>query len=195
VISLSSTALGGFDVRKIARPAMRDLADLSKASVGPGVRERLSVCYVECFRSSAAISLNNDAGSRISVAASAMGRAYIAVCGAEERAAFYDGLKGLDYFAWPQLRDGLDKTMDKYRTLGCCTSFGEWSDTVSAIAAGFRPVGRMPAVAINCGGPTVIPIRVSRVRASAPHRGRSRPRWRDGRLTTGSDPDPHWRNV
>jgi DNA-binding IclR family transcriptional regulator len=191
MISLSSTALGGLDVRKIARPAMRDLADLSKASVGVGVRERLSMCYVECPRSSAAISLNNDAASRISVAASAMGRAYIAVCGAEERAASYDDLKGLHYFAWPKLCDGLDE----YRTLGRCTSFGEWPDTVSAIAVGLRPGGGMPALAINCGGPTVIPIRDSGARAPAPHRGRSRPRRRDGRLTTGSDPDPHWRNV
>jgi DNA-binding IclR family transcriptional regulator len=156
LISLSSTALGGLDVRKIARPAMRDLADVSKASVGLGVRERLSMCYVECLRSSAATSLSNDVGSRISAATSAMGRAYIAVRGAEEGAAIYDSLKGEDYFAWPQLRDGLDKEMDEYRTLGCCTSFDEWQDTVSAIALGFRPGGGLPAMTINCGAPTVI---------------------------------------
>jgi DNA-binding IclR family transcriptional regulator len=141
LISLSSTALGGLDVRTIARPAMRDLADVSKASVGLGVRERLSMCYVNCLRSSAATSLSNDVGSRISVATSAMGRAYIAVCGAEEGAAIYDGL---------------DKEMDEYRTLGCCASLDEWQDTVNAIAVGFRPGGGLPAMAINCGGPTVI---------------------------------------
>lgn len=156
LISLSTTALGGLDVRRLARPAMRDLADFAKASVGLGIRERLSMCYVECQRSSAAISLNNDVGSRIAIATSAMGRAYFAVCTSHERAEICDQLQGLDSVAWPRLRASLDRALEEHQSLGCCTSFGDWQETVSAIAIGFNPGGGLPPMAINCGGPTII---------------------------------------
>src|SRR3954469_7739168 len=55
LIALSSTALGGLDVRHIARPALREVANFANASVGLGVRDRLSMRYVDCQRGPAAI--------------------------------------------------------------------------------------------------------------------------------------------
>ena len=156
LIALSSTALGGLDVRHIARPALREVANFANASVGLGVRDRLSMRYVDCQRGPAAIALNLDIGSRISLPRSAMGRAYLAVCDARERAAIYDELCALDLVAWPRLRDSIERAIAEYREIGCCTSFGAWQDEVSAIAVGFHPGGGLPAMAVNCGGPTVI---------------------------------------
>lgn len=156
LIALSSVALGGLDVRQIARPALHALAQATNASVALGVRDRLSMRYVECLRSPAAISLNLDVGSRISLARSSMGRAYIAVCSERERAAIYDEFQSLDSLAWPALRDSLDKAVAQHRDIGCCTSFGEWQDTVSAIAIGFHPGGGLPPMSVNCGAPTII---------------------------------------
>ncbi len=156
LIALSSIALGGLDVRQIARPALRELATFSNASVGLGVRDRLSMRYVECLRGPAAISLNIDVGSRLNIARSAMGRAYVAVSSARERAAIYEELQALDPLAWPKVRASLDKAVAEYQEIGCCTSFGEWQETVSAIAVGFHPGGGLPPMAVNCGAPTVI---------------------------------------
>jgi DNA-binding IclR family transcriptional regulator len=155
-IALGSMALGGLDVRHIARPALRAVAQAANASVGLGVRDRLSMRYVDCQRGPAAISLNLDIGSRISLARSAMGRAYIAVCSDQERGALYEEIKAYDPLAWPALRAGLDRAVEEHRETGCCTSFGEWQDTVSAIAVGFHPGGGLPPMSINCGAPTVI---------------------------------------
>ena len=149
-------ALGGLDVRQIARPALRAVAQAANASVGLGVRDRMSMRYVECLRGPAAISLNLDVGSRISLARSAMGRAYIAVCSERERAMIYDELHNPDSLSWPALRESLDKAVAEHREIGCCTSFGEWQDTVSAIAVGFHPGGGLPPMSVNCGAPTVI---------------------------------------
>ena len=52
------------------------------AGVGVGGGE---VAPGECQRGPAAISLNLDTGSRISLARSAMGRAYVAICPERER--------------------------------------------------------------------------------------------------------------
>ncbi|MEE7503158.1 IclR family transcriptional regulator [Methylobacterium sp. C33D] len=155
-IALSSAALGGLDIRAIARPVLRAVAEAANASVGLGVRDRLSMRYVDCQRGPAAISLNLDTGSRISLARSAMGRAYVAVCPDRERAGLYEDLKALDPVAWPALRAGLDRAVEEHRELGCCTSFGEWQETVCAIAVGFHPGGGLPPMAVNCGAPTVI---------------------------------------
>ena len=155
-IALSSAALGGLDVRAIARPALRAVAEAANASVGLGVRDRLSMRYVDCQRGPAAIALNLDTGSRISLARSAMGRAYVAVCPERERAAIYEDLKALDPVAWPAVRAGLDGAVAEHREIGCCTSFGAWQETVCAIAVGFHPGGGLPPMAINCGAPTVI---------------------------------------
>jgi DNA-binding IclR family transcriptional regulator len=156
LIALGSTALGGLDVRRIARPALRELANFSTVSAGLGIREGLSMCYVECSRGQAAISLNNDVGTRLPIASTSMGRAYLAVCAPQERAAIYHELEGLDFVAWSKLRERLDRSLIEYREIGCSTSFGDWQDPVSAIAVGFQPGGGLPPMAINCGGPTVI---------------------------------------
>ena len=155
-IALSSAALGGLDVRGIARPALRAVAEAANASVGLGVRDRLSMRYVDCQRGPAAIALNLDTGSRLSLSRSAMGRAYVAVCSEREREAIYDDLEALDPVAWPGVRERLDRAVAEHREIGCCTSFGEWQETVCAIAVGFHPGGGLPPMAVNCGAPTVI---------------------------------------
>ncbi|MGO4735899.1 IclR family transcriptional regulator [Bosea sp. 2KB_26] len=156
LIALGATALAGLDVRQIARPGMQELADFAKASVGLGVRDRLSMRYIECCRGEVAIALNIDTGSRISMARSAMGRAYLAACDAAERQTIMDDFRSVDDTAWPSLREGIEQALEEYRLTGCVRSFGDWQPTVSAIAVAFHPGGGLPPMTINCGAPTVI---------------------------------------
>ncbi|MFG1302927.1 IclR family transcriptional regulator [Xanthobacter autotrophicus] len=156
LMALSTVALGGLDVRQIARPAMRELANFSNATVGLAVRDRLSMRYVECMRGPAAISLNIEVGVRMSMVRSSIGRAFISALTPTERAPLFEELRMLDPLAWPKVREALEKAMHDHATLGCCCSFGEWQESVSAIAVGFRPGGGLPPMAINCGAPTVI---------------------------------------
>lgn len=156
VLALGATMLARLDVRSVARPFMQDLADFSRGSVGLGTRDRLSVLYVECAHGKAAISLTLDVGSRISIAASAMGRAFLAACREEERAPILQELAALDEVAWPRSRAGIDKAIRDQQELGCCCSFGEWQENVNAIAVGFRPGGGLPPMAMNCGGPATV---------------------------------------
>ncbi len=152
-LSLGSTALARMDIRQMARPLMQELADASKAMVSLGTRDRLSMIYVENCRSTSALTLSLDVGSRIPIATTAMGRAYLAVASERERAAIFDDLAALDELAWPALKRGIDKALGEVATLGVACSFGDWQPDVNAIAVGFDPGGGMPLMAINCGGP------------------------------------------
>jgi DNA-binding IclR family transcriptional regulator len=153
-LSLGSAMLARLDVRQIARPMMQELADASRSMVSLGTRDRLSMIYVENCRSSAALTLSLDVGSRIPVATSAIGRAWLAVISERERQDFMERIQEIDEVAWPEIRDGVDRAVNDYSTLGVTCSFGEWQKDVNGIARAFQPGGGLPPMAINCGGPS-----------------------------------------
>jgi DNA-binding IclR family transcriptional regulator len=153
VLALGSAMLARMDVRQTARPLMQELADRSQSMVSLGMRDRLSMIYVENCRSESALTLSLDVGSRIPLASTAMGRAYLAVCSETQRAALMDRIRDREPQAWPQVRERIERALAEYRELGCCTSFGEWQKEVNAIAIAFHPPGGRTVMAINCGGP------------------------------------------
>jgi DNA-binding IclR family transcriptional regulator len=152
-LALGSTMLARMDIRQLARPLMQELADHSQAMVSLGVRDRLSMIYVENCRSNAALTLSLDVGSRIPIAPTAMGRAYLAGCTEAERASLMERLKARDEAMWRKVSGGIEAACTEYRELGVCTSFGDWQKDVNAIAVAFRPPHGRSLMAINCGGP------------------------------------------
>lgn len=152
-LGLGSAMLSRLDIRKLARPLMQELADFSGGTVSLGARDRLSMIYVEHCRSSAAFSLTLDIGSRIPVATSAIGRAWLAVATEPERLAFLEQVREIDDLAWPQIRRGIDQALEDHRTLGVTCSFGDWQKDVNGIARGFEPGNGIATMALNVGGP------------------------------------------
>jgi DNA-binding IclR family transcriptional regulator len=152
-LALGSAMLARLDIRQLARPLMQELADFSHTMVSLGMRDRLSMIYVENCRSQAALTLRLDVGARIPIASTAMGRAYLAEVSGSERNDILERVRELDELAWPTLRDRVARAVEEYQTLGVCTSFGDWQPDVNAIALAFRPSENAPPLSINCGGP------------------------------------------
>lgn len=153
-LSLGSAMLARLDVRQIARPLMQELADFSRATVSLGTRDRLSMVYIENCRSSSALTISLDVGSRIPVTTSAMGRAWLAVASEKDRRDVMERAEELDEIAWPAVRAGIEKAIEDHRTLGVTCSFGDWQKDVHGIARAFHPGGGLPPMSINCGGPS-----------------------------------------
>jgi DNA-binding IclR family transcriptional regulator len=152
-LALSSAMLAKLDIRQLARPMMQELADFSRSMVSLGMRDRLSMIYIENRRSQTALTLSLDVGSRIPIASTAMGRAYLAVVSDSERNDILERVRELDEMAWPAIRDKVARAVEEAATLGCCTSFGDWQPDVNAIAIAFRPADGTAPLSINCGGP------------------------------------------
>jgi DNA-binding IclR family transcriptional regulator len=129
------------------------VADHAQAMVSLGLRDRLSMIYVENCRSESALTLSLDVGSRIPLATTAMGRAYLAACTEKEREDLLERIRAQDPQAWPAHQRSIDRALQEHARLGCCSSFGEWQKDVNAIAVAFRPPGGRRLMAINCGGP------------------------------------------
>ena len=110
--------------------------------------------YVENGRSSAALTLTLDVGSRMPLAASAMGRAWLAAVPYAQRLDALEQIRELDHLTWPAVKAGVDKALEDYRTLGIATSFGDWNKEVNGIARAFDPGNGLPMMAVNVGGPS-----------------------------------------
>lgn len=153
-LALGSSMLARMDIRQLARPMMQELADFAGATLALGVRDRFSLIYIEVCRSTATLALTLQVGSRIPLATSAIGRAFLACSPEEERNAIMNLASGAEPATAEALREGLIKGLQDYRDYGCATSFGEWQSDVSGIALGLRTAPTMPRLAINCGGPS-----------------------------------------
>src|SRR5512138_1295316 len=78
VLGLGLAAIGQMDVRRIARPLMQALAEHTHGSVNLGVRDQLGMIYIDTYRQASSYTVQLDVGSRVPLATSSMGRAWLA---------------------------------------------------------------------------------------------------------------------
>lgn len=153
-LSLGVGMLAKLDIRQVARPYMQELADYSQVMVSLGVRDRLSMLYIENCRSQAALTLSLDVGARIPIVTSSMGRGYLAIASDAERREIAERLADLDAWSQKDIMNGIDKAVSDYQSLGITTSFGDWQKDVNAIAVGFQLSKAQPIMVITCGAPS-----------------------------------------
>src|SRR2546421_4817269 len=65
VLSIGYPLLASMNVRQVARPLMKELADYCNGSVSMGVRDRLNMVYVESSRSGNGIATLPDIGPSV----------------------------------------------------------------------------------------------------------------------------------
>ncbi|CUH65396.1 Pca regulon regulatory protein [Thalassovita gelatinovora] len=161
VLSLGYACLGGMKIRETAQPFMQKLADDcgDGVLVALGGRDDNAMTYIACARAAKGmISLQLNVGSRISLARSAMGRAYIAGTSEAERNQIMEQIEdryGPD--EWPQIRDEIFNAQEQIRDQGFYVSLGKWQSDVHAVSVPYRSMhGDTPMLAYNLGGPGYI---------------------------------------
>jgi len=91
-----------------------------------------------------------DVGSRIPIATTAMGRAYIWALPPEERAALLRELRDHYGSRWPKMRDGIERSGEMVARHGFTISAGEWQNDVHAVGVALKlndGTGPMPSTA------------------------------------------------
>ncbi len=156
VLSLGFSCLSGMSVLALAKPKIEALANDIGAPVAIAGRDRTSMVYLECAKGSNAVVLAIDVGVHIKLATSALGRAYMAVLPDRQREEIFESLAEHEGERWPELRDALEREIDRYKTKGYCLSLRDWKPDVNAVAVPYVPGGGGPILAFNCGGPTQI---------------------------------------
>ena len=149
-LAMGSAALTNMDIRRVAQPLMLELAIFASAAVALGVRDRLSMIYVEYTRPPSTLTVTADVGTRFPLA---MGRAYLAGISEEERSGILLSLRMQGDLDWASLREGVERGIDSYRKLGVICAFGDWQKDINGISRAVRPGNGMPPMAISCTSP------------------------------------------
>jgi len=145
-MSLGFAALGQMDIRRIARPLMHELSEYTKASVHLAVNDRLSMQVVDTYWNTASFVI--DIGSRVPVATTSLGRAYVSALAPAERKGILDAIREARPADWAVTRKRFEQAFRDYEELGFCFGLGDWRREVNAVAA--------PLVSRDGSGPVVI---------------------------------------
>jgi DNA-binding IclR family transcriptional regulator len=153
LLHLGTAYLRHFDFRQQARLHLAELAEVSGANVHLGVRDGLDVVLIDTLRPRSALILSRmDVGSRMAIATSAAGRAYLAALPDADRTELLDALRVQAGDSAPQVMSRLGEALDEFRQRGFCSSFGEWHPDIHAL--GFALHGaRGELYAVSVGGP------------------------------------------
>jgi DNA-binding IclR family transcriptional regulator len=108
---------------------------------------------MESCSSKSALTLRLDAGMRIPIATTAMGRALLAALPASEREWLMDLIARREGRRWPAIRAGIEQAIRDLERRGFTTSVGEWQADVNAAGVPLIPRDGSPIVAFNCGAP------------------------------------------
>lgn len=152
-LSLGGTTLSRLDAKEVSRPLMQELANATECLIALGLREGMSMLYMETCRSDSIVTLRLNIGSRMPLATSAMGRAYLAAAKPGARRGLEDRIRGLDPAGWPRIAQGIQQAVDDLAQHGCCASFGDWRSEVHAIAAPVRVGKGLPLMVLSAAGP------------------------------------------
>lgn len=168
LLDLSNAYLRNFDLRSHARLYLAELAEFAGAAVHLGVRDGLDIVLIDSIRPHSAVILSRlDVGSRMAMATSAAGRAYLASLEAPARQTMFDAIRNASGKSWNSVKSRLDTALQEYENAGYCSSFGDWHRDIHALGTTLEgPRGER--YVISCGGPGYLLPKEMMVKKIAP---------------------------
>jgi DNA-binding IclR family transcriptional regulator len=152
-MALGYAALANLGVRHLSEAYREELMRETGGAVAVGARDRLSMIYFGQSRNGLTLGVQLDVGSRIPIATTAMGRAYIWALAPEERAALLRELRDHYGSRWTKIRDGIERSGETVARYGFAISAGEWQDDVAAVGVALKLNDGTGTYAFNCGAP------------------------------------------
>jgi len=141
-IALARSFLGAYAVREVAHGHMEALAIRFRAVAALAERSRLEMVYIDYVRAGAPVVVEHRVGSRLPIAVSAAGRAWLCTAPAVEVEALVGELQVL-HSNWPQLQARLQIAREDLAARGFTRSYGEVRAGVNSVAVPLRsPVDR-----------------------------------------------------
>lgn len=151
LVSLAREFLAGLDIRNAARPHLQMLADAAQGSVYLAVRDGLEMVVVEtCRPHDTLLAPRLEVGSRVPMANSALGRAWLWAQPLEAREGVVAALRLARGGEWPALEPGLKRALAEADRHGYTLSAGEFHREIHSVAVPLvGPSGEV--MALNCG--------------------------------------------
>lgn len=150
VLSLGHPLLSQFTaLRRQARPLMLDLADATGGTVAIGIRDRLTVVYIEVARSWSKRVYPIEVGTSLSLAGTAVGRALLMSCRQNDREALINQLQVKAPDEWLRHGSRVMENVQQFLRHGSCVALGDIYSDVQAVAVPLGGPNRGEPTAIN----------------------------------------------
>jgi len=152
-MALGYAALANLGLRHLPEPFREEVMRATGGAVAVGGRDRQSMIYFGQSRNGLTLGVQLDVGSRIPIATTAMGRAYIWALPPDERSALLRELREHYGSRWPKIRDGIERSGEIVAKRGFAVSAGEWQSDVAAVGVALKLNDGTGPYAFNCGAP------------------------------------------
>jgi DNA-binding IclR family transcriptional regulator len=161
VLSLGYEAIGAIDIGDLAQREMQTVADDFSAAVSLSIPDRLDMVIVKRAQSNSRLVVNLHVGSRLPIAASTMGWAYMAVIPAQQRAQLLQRLEAhYGRRDWSAIWQKATAAIKNYQKTGYTLSGGTYDPEINAIAIPIQPDNGGQFFAMACGAPAAaIPVK------------------------------------
>lgn len=152
ILTLGYPVLAGMGIRQIIRPKLQAIATEEGITAAIAARDGVHMIFVERLRAPAAAVLQQDIGTRLPIATTAIGRAYLAGLPESRRAELLDEIRisGLPEW-WPQIREDIGREMARFEEKAYCFG-GGWNAELTGVAVPLQLPNKQ-LVAIACHGP------------------------------------------
>jgi DNA-binding IclR family transcriptional regulator len=153
VVRLASAFQHANPLPTLIQPALQDLANTTRGTVGLGFVEGLDAVYLQVARGVSVIVVQVDVGTRMRLLDSALGLALVAGTPDKRRDCILAELKVQEKRRWSESQRRIASAENELAKRGYCTSIGTWNEDINGIAAPFRMVGESTVYAVNIGWP------------------------------------------
>jgi DNA-binding IclR family transcriptional regulator len=152
-MALGYAALANLGLRHLSEPFREEVMRETGGAVAIGGRDRHSMIYFGQSRNGLTLGVQLDVGSRIPIATTAMGRAYLWALPPDDRATLLRELREHYGSRWPKMRDGIERSGEMVARYGFAMSAGEWQTDVAAVGVALKLNDGTGPYAFNCGAP------------------------------------------
>ncbi|MCD0505075.1 IclR family transcriptional regulator [Bordetella petrii] len=154
VLAMSYPLLASMQIRQVARPLMKQLADHARGGVSLVVRDRLQMVFVETARSNDSLQTRPDIGAALPLLASAAGKAWLCRVPEAQRAAVLNQLRVADAAAYGRHIAALAPAQRDLERKGFCGNNLQWRPDAYGFAVPlYKPYDSLLYV-VNCGVPS-----------------------------------------
>lgn len=152
-MALGYSALANLGIRHLSDPFRDKLMRETGGAVAIGARDRLSMIYFGQSRSELTVGVLLDVGSRVPIATTAMGRAYLLALPDDERTALLREIRENVGNRWPKVKEGIERAGEMIAKYGFTISAGEWHSDIHAAGVALNLNDGTGPYAFNCGAP------------------------------------------
>lgn len=152
LLGLGQAALLGQPIAELALPHMQAIARRNEGAVSLGARDGLSMIYLQRCQGSSIILADLQVGSRVPLATSATGWAYIAGLSPAERKKALDELRAERRENWPEIEAKLLEALNDFETTGYIVNVGSLHARINSVAVPILSPNGGEILSLSSGG-------------------------------------------